>query len=163
MKKKSVLFILLIVSLLTGCGFHLRQPADLPPALLEMVLMPNATYTPLQRELTQQLNLAGGVVVDESKNAAILTVLGEDYSETTLSIGIDGQAREKRLLYSLSYQLADAQGNMLIPPSIIKMDHVVKYDPNFVIAKSYEQQKMIQGMRSDAVSQLLNRLSRLRI
>lgn len=125
--------------------------------------MPNAHYTPLQRELTQQLNLAGALVVDESKTAAILTVLGEDYSETTLSIGIDGQAREKRLLYALTYQLTDAQGNIIIEPNMIKLDHVVKYDPNFVIAKSYEQKKMIQGMRSDAVSQLLTRLSRLNI
>lgn len=154
-------FTCLLIFTLTGCGFHLRRPATLPPELQTIIIMPDTVYTPLQREITQQLEMAGSFVVESSKEAVILTLLNENFTETTLSVGSDGQAREKRLLYTLFYQLTDQQGNMLIDPSLIKLDHVIKYDPNFVLAKSYEGQKMINGMRIDAVSQLLTRLSKL--
>lgn len=150
----------IVTLMIAGCGFHLRKPQPLAPELVNVILLPDATYTPLTREITNQLALAGTTVVDSGAPLVpILTILVDSYSNITLSVGSDGQAREKLLIYTLSFQLTGPAGNVILPPHQIRQNHVVKYDPNFVLAKGYEEDKMIHDMRVDAVRQLVTQLS----
>jgi LPS-assembly lipoprotein len=155
----KIILILLCITLI-GCGFHLRRPQPLAPELNQVVLMPDAIFTPLQREIINHLALADSTVVDSGvKNAPILTILNDSYSDITLSVGSDGQTREKLLVYTLSFQLTDPVGNFILAPNMIRLNRVVKYDPDFVLAKGYEEDKMLHDMRVDAVNQIVTQLS----
>jgi LPS-assembly lipoprotein len=108
------LLVLLVASLLAGCGFHLRDSDALArhsPLTLEGI----DRYNPLSRRLRSALT-ASGIEVVESDNAAKAILKIRDLGENQRVITVDsrGKATEYMLIRKVMVSLADPDGGELV-------------------------------------------------
>jgi LPS-assembly lipoprotein len=110
----SRLLLLLLVSLLAGCGFHLRGSDALArhaPLHLEGI----DRYNPLARRLQSALT-ASGIEVVESRQSAKAVLKIRDLGENQRVITVDsrGKATEYMLIRKVMVSLAAPDGNELV-------------------------------------------------
>jgi LPS-assembly lipoprotein len=150
--------------LLSACGFHLRgaASADLPAPLATLRLSAPA-YAPLTVEMRNALRGQAGVKVveDLSAPAATLILGGELIQSQVLAIDITGKVSDYLLNYSVSFSLNAADGKVLLPSEVIKLQREYTFDKLNVLAKEREDEFLRQEMRRDAVQQILRRLASL--
>ena len=110
----SRLLLLLLLSLLAGCGFHLRGSDALArhaPLYLEGI----DRYNPLARRLQSALT-ASGIEVVESRQSAKAVLKIRDLGENQRVITVDsrGKATEYMLIRKVMVSLAAPDGNELV-------------------------------------------------
>lgn len=159
---------LLGMSLLGGCGFHLRgrESVELPPALARVWVDMGASqaYPLLLVEMRNALAMQKDVTLaSAASGAAVLTLYDEAFlSESEVaSIGGAPITSGYILSYKVSYRLADANGNALVPGKTVKLQRQHDYDRTNVVAKEKEQDYLRTEMQRDAVQQILRQLAAL--
>jgi LPS-assembly lipoprotein len=149
-----------LLLLLGACGFHLRGAADLP---FETLYLPNAT-SGIALELKRHLQSGSDTrVVDDPKAAqAMLQFTEESRSKEILALNTAGRVREYRLVYRVSFRVADGKGAEFVPPSTITLGRDITYDDTVALAKETEEQLLFRDMQADMVQQILRRLTAAR-
>lgn len=146
-----------LLGLLTGCGFQLRGQARLPFDTLYVAI---PAISPLGIELKR--NIVAGthtrLVDTPAKAQAILELVSEERSKTILSFDTSGQVREYLLHYRLSFRVHDARGRDYLPPKEIRLTREISYSSTQVLAKESEEQLLYRDMQGDVVQQILRRL-----
>jgi LPS-assembly lipoprotein len=149
---------------LTACGFHLRgqESANLPASLAILRLSAPA-YAPLTVEMRNVLKGQAGIrVVDDlDASAATLTLAGEQIGSQVQAIDITGKVSDYLLNYSVTFSLTAADGQVLLPSQVIKLQREYTFDKLNVLAKEQEDEFLRHEMRRDAVQQILRRLASL--
>src|ERR1700677_119853 len=109
MFKRGFFSFLLLLSLLTGCGFHLRGAFPIDKTFQVLQILPNQPYDTFQLTLKQILKSNNVEVVDQNlaktKEAATLTLLSQAFSERVIAYGSDGQINRASLQLKVAYQL----------------------------------------------------------
>jgi LPS-assembly lipoprotein len=148
---------LLALALLAACGFQLRGAAKLP---FETLYVPNAT-SGIALDLKRRLQAGSGTrVVDDAKTAqAQLQFTGETRSKEILALNAAGRVREYRLLYRVSFRVADGKGGEYLPNSTVTIARAITYDDAVALAKETEEQLIFRDMQSDMVQQILRRIA----
>ena len=148
---------LLLVVLLSGCGFHLRGSAPVP---FETLYIPDAK-TGIALDLKRNIEAGTNAkVIDDPKKAdAILELSGESREKIILSLTGTGRVREFRLRYRMGYRVHDGKGGEYVPPSVVQLQRDVTYDDSAILAKEAEEQLLFRDMQSDMVQQVLRRLA----
>jgi len=151
------LLILLLVSALAGCGFHLRGTAELPFA---SVYVPGATGG-IALDLARNIRAGTNVkLVDEAKQAeAILEFTGEARAKEILSLTGAGRVREFRLRYRVGFRVHDGKGNDYVAHNTLELTRDVTFNDADVLAKESEEQLLFRDMQGDMVQQIMRRLS----
>jgi len=156
--KFTRVFAIVMLGLLTACGFQLRGQAKLP---FETLYVAIPAISPLGIELKR--NIIAGThtrLVDTPGEAqAILEVIGEERGKTILSLDTSGQVIEYQLHYRLNFRVRDARGRDYLPQSEIRLTRDVSYSSSQVLAKESEEQLLYRDMQSDVVQQILRRLA----
>jgi len=149
-----------LVFLLAACGFQLRGATDLP---YETLYMPNAT-SGIALELKRHLQSGSGTrVVDDPKAAqALLQFTEETRAKDILALNTAGRVREYRLLYRVSFRVADGKGGEFLPSNTITLARDITYDDTVALAKETEEQLLFRDMQADMVQQILRRLTSAR-
>ena len=70
-----------------------------------------------------------------------------------------GTVAEYELRMRVSFRLYDNKGQNLIVPTEITLKRDVSYNDTNVLAKDYEEAQLYKDMQSDAVQQVMQRLS----
>jgi LPS-assembly lipoprotein len=162
MKVKACISLLLIC-LLTACGFQLRGTTPLPEILQRVAVQPNDPYLPLQRQIRELMRVNGVTIVDMSQRpTAILEIQEDDFQTLDISIGADGRIREQSYTYIVTFLVTDAKGQVLMGPETIRSMRIVEFDPNQALSQSLEEKVIRNETRLDAASQLVRRLSYVR-
>jgi LPS-assembly lipoprotein len=148
---------LLALLALAACGFHLRGTATLP---YETLYVPNAT-SGIALELKRHLQSGSDTrVVDDPKSAqAQLQFTEETRSKEILALNAAGRVREYRLLYRVSFRVADGRGGEYVPRSTVTLARAITYDDTVALAKETEEQLIFRDMQSDMVQQILRRIA----
>ncbi|MCM2287507.1 MAG: LPS assembly lipoprotein LptE [Sulfuritalea sp.] len=183
MRAMKLSFILLLVGVLTACGFKLRGSAELPGyklpfATIALTLAPTSEfYAQLKR--TIEASSPGTRVVRDVKEAeAILTVLGDTSEKVILSLTAAGRAREFQLVRTFSFRVhgsapataaaprakysdvpAAAGPTEYIAPSTITLRREITFSDDLVLSKESEEQLLWRDIQSDLVQQLMRRLA----
>jgi LPS-assembly lipoprotein len=142
--------------LLTACGFQLRGQEDYAFKRLAIV----GATAPVAARLKRMIQ--GGidtVIVAAAANADAILTISEGSSQSVLTFDTLGVASEYELIYSLSYHLVSSDGNVLIPPSEIRLNRSMTYSDQYSTAKATESTLLYADMQNDAVDQLTRRLS----
>jgi LPS-assembly lipoprotein len=144
------------LTLLAGCGFHLRGSYELPYKTLHVTSKSNSVVAgQIRRELTDSQTK----LVAASKDAdATLTIIEERRDRQILSLSGAGRVREYELRMNISYQFVGQKGDVLIPTSEIILKRTFAYDDTRVIAKQQEESMLFQDMERDATGQILRRM-----
>jgi len=90
---------------------------------------------------------------------AVLKIIGESKEKIILSLSSGGKVREFELRYKVAYRLTDLAGNNLVAPGEIFLRRDMTYDDTEVLAKESEEALLYRDMKTDAVQQMLRRLS----
>ncbi len=158
--RHAVLLIALLVLAmsLASCGFQLRGQAAIP---YQTLYIETGGYSVFANDLERAIRAGSQTrVVDSREEAeAILIILGEAQEKRILSLSSGGKVREFELRYRVSYRLTDRAGNDLSPPGQIDLRRDMTYDDTQVLAKESEEQLLFRDMKTDAVQQMLRRLS----
>jgi LPS-assembly lipoprotein len=154
------LLLLSLVLMLGACGFHLRGPAQLPFETIYVQGGGNQLGPDLQRYLRHGTNVKVAQTPGEAQ--AILVILGESREKRILSLTGGGRVGEFDLYYRLSFRLHDGKGTELMPAQQLELKRVLSFSDAQVLAKEQEEALLYREMQSDAVQQIIRRLSVLK-
>jgi LPS-assembly lipoprotein len=157
-----VLTVLLMFLLLTACGFKLRgQISSLPFKTLYVA-------APSGHTIGSDLRRAVGAstttkIVDTMEEAeAILQVINASNERRILSLSGGGRVREFELVFRISTRLLDTNGIEIAPQTEIVLTRILPFLDAQILAKEAEEQMLYRDMQSDAVQQIIWRLSTIR-
>lgn len=147
-----------VVVLISACGFHLRGEVDLP---FQRVFVQSSGSSSFATELRRVFERSTAIDLTDSANQAevIVEILNERQVQQILSLSEGGSVNEYQLLYSVSYRFMDSQMEDLVVPDEIRVRRDLTYDDTQTLGKESEVQLLFTNMRSDAMRQMLRRLS----
>ncbi|MDO8787465.1 MAG: LPS assembly lipoprotein LptE [Sulfuritalea sp.] len=181
MRATKLFVILLLISLVTACGFKLRGGAELPGyklpfATIALSLPPTSEfYALLKRNI--EASSPGTRVVDIKEAEAVLTVLADTPQKNILSLNAAGRAREFQLVRVFTFKVhANVAGAIsappvkytdvpaavpteYIPPSTITLRREITFSDDLVLSKESEEALLWRDMQGDLVQQLMRRLA----
>jgi LPS-assembly lipoprotein len=146
---------------LSGCGFQLRQSADLPFKTLFLILpRQSALGTDLRRNLASNADLK---VFTEAKDMAssevVLDVMSEVRERVVVGLNASGQVRELQLRLKVKFRLRTPQGKNLIPEVELQQQRDLSFLESAALSKEIEEAMMYRDMQVDIVQQILRRLA----
>ena len=153
-----VIAILMIAMTQSSCGFHLRGQAAIP---YQSLFVETTGYSTFANDLERAIRSGSKTKIAQNRAdaQAVLKIIGESTERYILSLSSGGKVREFQLRYTVAYRLTDLAGNDLAPPGEILLRRDMTYDDTRVLAKESEEALLYRDMRTDAVQQMLRRLS----
>jgi LPS-assembly lipoprotein len=153
----TILF--LFASLLSGCGFHLRDAVELPAAYQRMAIEGVSPYSELGLNLKRRLQGNGIEVVEPTAANVILKLSQVNYQRRLLSVSaVSGKTAEYELHYSVTMSVRDRQGNVLLPEQPLRQLRDYVYDQDNVLGTGNQEAQLRKDMEHDLVGQILRRL-----
>jgi LPS-assembly lipoprotein len=165
LRRALTAFLLLSLSLLSGCGFHLRGDAEvrLPVKSIYIGLPANS---PLRTTIVRNIEAAGGTtIVNDPKAAdAVFDVVQPEKRErSVLSLNGEGQPIEFTLLYRFSFHVHDNNGHELIPVTAFTLKRDMSFNSSYALAKEQEADNLYRDMQQDLAMQVMRRLSAMKL
>ena len=147
--------------MLTACGFQLRGQAAIP---FQTLRIETPEFSAFANDLERAIRSGSKTrIVDTRDQAeAVIQIVGESQEKRILSLSSGGKVREFELRYRIAYRLTDRAGVDLALPGEIALRRDMTYDDTLVLAKESEELLLYRDMRTDAVQQMLRRLSVLK-
>lgn len=153
------LLLLAMMFVTTACGFHLRSLGNLP---FDSIYVQSPSSTGITRDIKRQLAGSGVKVVSNPENAqALLEIMSEQNEKRILSLSGKGKVREYDLIYRLTFRVKNAPTENWGPPQIVEQHRDYSYDDSALLAKDAEEQRLLSDMRTEAMRELLRRVSSL--
>lgn len=152
--------VVLMASLLSACGFHLRGDYSVPEELETMSLTSYDQYSTFTRMMKGQLRMSEIEVVPPAANVPNLHLVSEGVGERTLSLYQNTRAAEKELTFRASYRVTIPElGSKTFSTSVTRsyLDN-----PLTALAKSVERDMIEDEMRKLAASQIIRQMARLK-
>ncbi|HEX9450907.1 MAG TPA: LPS assembly lipoprotein LptE [Burkholderiales bacterium] len=143
---------------LSSCGFQLRGQAVIP---YKTLFIETTGYSQFASDLERAIRQGSGTKIVSSRNdaEAVLKIVNELQESRILSLSSGGKVREFEFRYRVAYRLTDRAGVDLALPGQIDLHRDMTYDDTEVLAKESEQLLLYRDMKTDAVQQMLRRLS----
>ena len=146
--------LLLAISLLTACGFHLRGQMDINSELANVSVVGNDTgYV---RQLTRTLNNAGFHVIPDAPYKINILSVDQKVGERTHSTA---GFHEKLLQLKVTYQLATDDNLPLFEPVELTAERYVSEDENLINASASENKLVYEELREDLLFRMMNTLA----
>lgn len=115
--------LVLVVSALGACGFHLRNALAIPPDLGPLRVVSPYQYSPLATALSEALDRAGAVPAapGATTGVATLRILSERWGNTALSVDQRGRAQEFTLRYAVVFRMTRADQSEVVHDQVIEL------------------------------------------
>ena len=157
---------LVLLLLLSGCGFHLRG-WDLDESIQAVFIAAADNSTSARTEVAAELRSAfaqAGVTIAQQRSDADLIVVLLDQRRNRRSVAVTGQARAAEYELSRAVQFSverpDGQGHKtLIPPRWIQVERVVRVDRDNLVGGNQEQALVERELGSDMIAQILRSIN----
>ena len=149
---------LFIAMTLSACGFQLRGKAAIP---FQTVHVEAPGFSAFANDLERAIRSGSDIRIVESRDQAeaVVQIIGESQEKHILSLSSGGKVREFELRYRVAYRLTDRAGTDLASPGEIVLNRAMTYDDTQLLAKESEEMLLFRDMKTDAIRQLLRRLS----
>ena len=106
----------LLLLLLSGCGFHLQSALTTPAVMERTYLATENTHSQFYRELRSRLRAAGVILVESPAEAtATLLILVDETDQRVLSVSARNVPTEYEVYYSVEYELFSGETSLLAP------------------------------------------------
>lgn len=149
-------------ALLSGCGFALRGPAQMPFRSLYTNFAPGSSLgTEFARTLRQQGDVT--LVATPDQADARLDVEPEVREKEIVAFSSTGTPREYQIRLRLRYRVLDGKGNPVTTTNEIALRRDVTTTDSQLIAKQQEEVLLYREMQTDLVQQLIRRLAAVRL
>ncbi|OCG22120.1 MULTISPECIES: LPS assembly lipoprotein LptE [unclassified Gilliamella] len=158
MKKYLALIMLLTISSLTGCGFHLQHDTEVPERFKTMSYISYDPYGRLSRNIKELLHDNKVTLTDNNTAGPVptLRMLSENLSHNTISIYQDGKAAEYQLVLTVEAQVVIADQHTY--PISVRVFRTFFDNPSEALAKTVEQDLIENEMFKQAARQVIRKL-----
>lgn len=154
-----------VLTLLPGCGFHLRSWAldesvgSLFVATGQGSAEINSAPQDLARELTRALESAGTTLAEDRQSAdLVVDILDERRLRRSVSVTERAQSAEYEVSRGVQYQLLRG-GEVLIEPSWLRVQRVLRLDRNNIVGSNEEQALLERELASELVQQIIRSIN----
>ncbi len=155
---------LIMANTVGGCGFHLRQPAQVPQALQRIGLqLPDTDAgTALREPLTRQLQTVGIAVQDkptplEMGRRLLVTEI------RPMRFLLNGQLTEVQLGLGVTFRLEDQNGQPISGDRTLWGRRTYQYDTATVNTENPQEQQLWSELYADLAAQLARQLQQGRL
>ena len=156
MKIASKIVLIVALSLMTGCGYHLRGSIALPAALKSMYFF--GLSGSLNAEMKAILRASDAKIAASPNEAGVvIKVLKEDMRRRIISVGQTGKSSEMELNYYLRFQFYDNQENPLLDEQTIELSREFFNDQTAYLAKENEEHIITKEMYRQAARMIMSR------
>ena len=132
----------LLLLLLSGCGFHLQSALTTPAVMERTYLATENTHSQFYRELRSRLRAAGVILVESPAEAtATLLILVDETDQRVLSVSARNVPTEYEVYYSVEYELFSGETSLLAP-QMLTLTRDYTYNENLVLGKAREEAMM---------------------
>jgi LPS-assembly lipoprotein len=150
---RALILILIVVALVTGCGFKLRGQLPLPEQL--QVITVQGTDREVREEMIDALRATGAEVVDEGSEAAVLDLYRVEFTRNVRTIDTRGKVTGYVLRYDVSYRVTNPEGEEL-RSTTMALQRDYNFDPEQVLQAEREE----DSLREDMIEELTQRIMR---
>lgn len=160
--RNSLIILSLFSMALSGCSFHLRgHNVNQQIFPFTSLYIKSASVSPFIADLKNNLDLYKIKLTATAAEADLtLDIVSEASDKQILALSANAQVREFQLSYRVSLRAYDKQMQEWLPADEISLQRNLTYDDALILAKEQEEASLYRDMRSDAVQQVLRRLSR---
>lgn len=151
--------IVLAMILLAACGFQLKGRQDY--AFKRLYIEPSGMVSPAMTARLKRMIQAGSdtLVVNEVRDAEVIFSISTSRNQRALSLTAQGVVEEYELVSTVTYALTSADGMVLIPSSMMRLNRSMTYSDRYTLAKQTESELLYRDMENDAIDQLMRRLA----
>jgi LPS-assembly lipoprotein len=160
---KQKILLLVILFLLTACGFKLRGQISSLPFKSLYVSAPDGHTIGMDLERAIGTSSTTKVVDNAEEAEATLEIISAVNERAILSLSGGGRVRDFNLIYRVIYRLVDKQGVEVIPNTEIAITRVLPFLDAQILAKEAEERLLQRDMQADAIQQILWRLSAFKL
>jgi len=160
---KQKILTLVMLFLLTACGFQLRgQISSLPFKSLH-ITAPEGQTIGMDLERAVGASSTTKVVASAAEAEATLEIISAGSERKILSLSGGGRVRDFNLIYRVLYRLVDKQGTEIIPNTEVSLTRILPYLDAQILAKEQEEMLLQKDMQADAIQQIIWRLSAIKM
>ena len=158
MRSLFTVLCLLMALLLTGCGFQLRETADLPAVMAQTQMVVDDPYSPLARRVRTLLEQNGVTFVSGSQATAILEIPVNEVVTSVLTIADNARVREYRVSHTVQFRVVDAGGQEMLSLQTLRQVREISFDEQKILASSREQEYLKEDLADNLARLLVSRL-----
>jgi LPS-assembly lipoprotein len=144
--------------LLSGCGFHLRQAADLPPQMARTQIIVEQENSDLVRRLMTLLEQGGVQFARGDDATAVLEIPVNRVVTEVLTIGNNARVQEYRISHTVQFRLLDASGAELLALQTLQQSREISFDEQRILATSREQEYLKKDLAETLSRMMVTRL-----
>jgi LPS-assembly lipoprotein len=155
---RLVTVLLSLALLCTGCGFQLRDDADLPSQMVRTQMVIDDEYSLLARRVRVMLEQNGVQFVGGDQASAILEIPVNKVVTDVLTIGDNARVREYRVSHTVRFRLLDADGTELLGWQNLTQAREISFNEQRILAGSREQEYLEKELAETLSRMLISRL-----
>lgn len=152
--------IVIMSSLLSACGFHLRGDYSVPEELNRVSITSYDQYSTFTRMVKNQLRMSDIEIVSPSETVPNIYLISESVGERTLSLYQNTRAAELELTFNASYSVTLPEVGIKTFSTSVTRSYLD--NPLTALAKSVERDMIEDEMRKLAATQILRQMARLK-
>jgi LPS-assembly lipoprotein len=150
-----------LMILITSCGFHLRGVLDMPPWLNQVTIVLEKTHHDVGTHLKNQLEgYHVHLITNPLQAKYLLLVRNDSFQQQITNVAASTTTRQYQLIYRVEFSLIRANGEIIIPPTVISVTRNFIRNNDRVLSSNWVEGLLDNEMRRDAVMQIISRLSR---
>jgi LPS-assembly lipoprotein len=148
-----------LLALLSACGFRLKGETPLPFTSVYTNIAENSAFGAQLRRTIRAVSPKTHFVEDPKEAQVRLTQLSLNRGLDEVSINAQGQVEVYDVRVSLTFQLTDAQGHVLLPSTTLSASREIPYDSNALQAKQGEIGSLYTELQQSLVDGMVRRLT----
>ncbi len=153
------ILVVLLLTALQGCGFHLRGAAELPSSISPIYLSGVAEHDPLRREFRQAFGAANvQLITDQSKASSLLKISKQRQDRRVLSVDSRGKAVEFEIHHALNFELLNLDGTSLMKNQSVGSQRAYENSETGILGKNQEESLLRRDLRLDLIRRIVNRM-----
>ena len=159
--KAKYFITLLLVLLLSACGFHLRGIIDIPEWLNNVSIISRDGDKDLISKMKTQLEGYKIDVNPDPANAKYWLIINKsNVHQQIISIGASTNPRQYQLIMTTLFSLQTPKGQIIKAPKQVMVTRQLTVNNNRILGSNEEETILLNEMHQDTVIQILNRISR---
>ena len=159
--KRIALIFLLMASLVSGCGFHLRGTVILPDSIRTVSI--KSPDVKLRDALVNGLESNNVIIVNSpTSDSAQINISNVDFAREVRTIDDRGKSTGYVLILRASYTVVDSAGKELVKPSVATARRDYNFNQDQLLSATREEELYRDEMREDAAQSILRKMSRIK-
>ncbi|MDE2304390.1 MAG: hypothetical protein KGL34_02435 [Gammaproteobacteria bacterium] len=151
-----------LATAVAACGFHLAGGAPLPSALARPFLSFADPYSDFSRSFEQQLKTAGATPQRRAVDAsATIEISRDSVEQRVLSVSPSNIPTEYLLVYTVTYSVRGAHGELLAPQTI-SLSQDYSFSEQDALAKEHEAETLRSHLARELAAIATRRLAGLK-